>query len=125
MLTREQARDQLTAFQVEGGRERRLAAARGLKPSLKDVAVAFLDLPVMHGWGEDAQRWAQERLQKIEQIESLGAPERQQLFKILFPTIHNHVETAWRKLYSMPYQVGHHRRAFRAPRTAEATHVRR
>ena len=125
MLTREQARDQLKTFEINGGRDRRLAAAKGLKVPLREIAVAMLDLSAAHGWTAEDRRRAQERWTSLVKIEGLSARDRQQLFGVLFPKLSRHIETAWRLLHAMPYQVGHHRRAFRAPHTPEATRERR
>jgi hypothetical protein len=125
MLTREQAQEQLKAFQAAGAREQRLAAARQLKAAVQPIALALLEQTLEHDWTPEGRRRGEARLQVIAQIDDLGNGDRQQLFGALFPKIAAQIEAAWQLLHSLPYQQGLARRSFRAPGYPPATRTRR
>src|SRR5262249_45413777 len=74
MLSREQAREQLKAFEIQDARQRRLAAAKALRPALREIVTALLDRSSSFGWSREQQ----EKLWKtIAKIEALSARDRQ------------------------------------------------
>lgn len=64
---------------------------------------------------EEIQKRALQRQKLIESLEGLPAPERIQVFGVLFPRFPELIEQVWQAMNTHPYEEGYDRRAFRAP----------
>src|SRR6185436_21075831 len=113
MLTPEQAREQLKAFQLPDNKAR-LARVAALPTSLRQIGEAALDFNVRYPQTEEQRQRAPARGEHLERLDRLSLAERQKLFGALFPRLAAQVEAAWQLRGRLPYQIGWQRRAFRA-----------
>lgn len=124
MLTPEQAREQLKAFQLPDHKAR-LARVAALPTALRQIGEAALDFNVRYPQTEEQRQRAQARGEQLERLDRLSLAERQKLFGALFPRMAAQVEAAWQLRGRLPYQISWQRRAFRAPDSLEATRAAR
>ncbi len=61
----------------------------------------------------------------VQQLESLQAPDRLQIFKILFPQFADLMEATWQKFDQWTYQMGYSRRSLSAPDAPEIYRYKR
>ncbi|MGV3721771.1 MAG: DUF5724 domain-containing protein, partial [Actinomycetota bacterium] len=112
MLNPEVAEKRLKTFRVPPRYRERVSE---LRSPLREIGLGLLR---RNEKGKEVDNWRKaQSLQRRsgELLEALSAPERREIFAALFPTLVDHVESAWRLQERLPYQKDYLRRAFRSP----------
>jgi hypothetical protein len=128
VLTREQAGQQLEAFQTPDWPKLCLAEIEKTLPApLQSCAYALLNrdeqgqVPTVQTHGYERMReYYEKRQHRLRQLASMTAEERLAIFTALVPRVAQTCEATWQLLGRLPYQQGYYRRAFRVPASHQA-----
>ena len=115
MLNPELAEERLKEFAVPDLEARRLQRAGKLQHWLRPVAYGLLHCDGRGNRLTDYKQIAAVYSEAASQLDSLQAPDRTLVFRVMFGPIAPQVEAGWQFFLRLPYQPGWNRRAFRAP----------
>jgi Domain of unknown function (DUF4132)/Family of unknown function (DUF5724) len=133
MLKTEVAQERLKQWRVadsseddddDDGQNRVVAAAKALPAKLQEIALEIMRKR------DDEEDLTWEESHKIQsaavgRLDSLSPSERAQIFSLVSPHLVAAMEATWQLYYTMPYQTGWTRKAFRVPSDFSATLGRR
>lgn len=132
MLKIEVAQERLKQWRLSGESEdddgdannRVVAAAKELPANLREIALAIMKKR------EDEEKLTWEESQKLQReaaakLDTLSAAERGKIFALASPHLVAAMEATWQLYYTVPYQRGWSRKAFRMPTDTRATVSRR
>src|SRR5262245_2106691 len=115
MLRREQAEEQLKAFQETPPERAQLARVRKLPASLRQVAFGLLGCAADGADFADYRQSEPARAEAAAALDRLPAKERRAVLDALFARLAPAVEGGWELFARLPYQAHMGRRAFRTP----------
>src|SRR5262249_34198716 len=121
MLKPEAAQAELEKIRVKDWEDQLVGQLTRLPCELAEPGLVLLERDAQGKEFKDWEGRQQAEQRAAQQLDELTEHDRLRLLEPLFPKLARHAAAGWELAKTLPYQVEHTRKGFRAPRNAEVT----